>query len=437
MRRSRAALLLAAALLAGGAGCAARAPLPVPEGEDYVFPTPTGRELSPSELKTLRTAWTEVLAGDGARAERLLTKLRRPGVARPSVDAAIGYARMRAGRLQDASASFAAALGAAPASVAALVGAGSTAARRGDEEAALGYYRRALAVSPEDPLVRKRVGSLKLAATERKMARAQAAADAGDAAAAESEYRGILEVAPEVAPVRLALAEKLAGRGDSKAAAEVLAGDPTGDRGLALRRAALLVDLADFDGAEAAYRALLARDPADAAARAGVAAAREAREAASMPEEYRRIPAAARVTRADLAALLAARVKALRRAGPGEPTVAVDIAGSWAREPIATVLALDVMEVYPNHTFQPWATIRRVDLARAAARTLDRLRWPRAAAPAPSDMPGSHLDYDAVDRVLGAGVMTLGPDGAFEPWRAVSGREAIDVVDAVARLVGP
>ncbi|MFN8091411.1 MAG: S-layer homology domain-containing protein [Vicinamibacteria bacterium] len=269
------------------------------------------------------------------------------------------------------------------------------------------------------------------------MARAQAAADAGDAAAAEAEYRGILEVAPEVAPVRLALAEKLAGRGDSKAAAEVLAGDPTGDRGLALRRAALLVDLADFDGAEAAYRALLARDPADAAARAGVAAAREARAAASMPEEYRRIPASARVTRADLAALLAARVKALRRAGPGEPTVAVDIAGSWAREPIATVLALDVMEVYPNHTFQPWATIRRVDLARAAARTLDRLRWPRAAAPAPSDMPGSHLDYDAVDRVLGAGVMTLGPDGAFEPWRAVSGREAIDVVDAVARLVGP
>ena len=52
-------------------------------------------------------------------------------------------------------------------------------------------------------------------------------------------------------------------------------------------------------------------------------------------------------------------------------------------------------------------------------------------------MPRSHLDFDAVERALGAGVMTLSADGSFEPWRPVSGREAIEVVDAVARLVSP
>jgi hypothetical protein len=156
-----------------------------------------------------------------------------------------------------------------------------------------------------------------------------------------------------------------------------------------------------------------------------------------MPEEYRAIPEAARVTRADLAALVAVRVRALRRAGPGEASVAVDIGGSWAREYVARVLALGIMDVYPNHTFQPGATVRRVDLARAAARTLDRMRWPRAAAPAPTDMSRSHLDYDAVERVLGAGLMDLGPAGVFEPWRPVSGREAASVIDALARLVGP
>jgi hypothetical protein len=40
-------------------------------------------------------------------------------------------------------------------------------------------------------------------------------------------------------------------------------------------------------------------------------------------------------------------------------------------------------------------------------------------------------------RVVGAGLMTLGPGGAFEPWRPVSGREAVDVVEALAALVGP
>ncbi len=33
--------------------------------------------------------------------------------------------------------------------------------------------------------------------------------------------------------------------------------------------------------------------------------------------------------------------------------------------------------------------------------------------------------------------MDLTPTGAFEPWRPVSGPEAISVVDALARLVGP
>jgi tetratricopeptide (TPR) repeat protein len=432
---------LAAAVLAGAAilaaSCAKRVPAPIPTAEDYVFPAPAAGEMPAGDAKSLRAAWTDVLAGDAAKAERRLARLRRPGGARPSVDTAIGYARLRGGRLVEAAEVFAGVLARAPEYVPALVGAGSAASRSGDEESALGFYRRAQAQAPEDVLVRKRVGSLKLAATEARMARAQAALAAGDTATAEAEYAAALEVAPEVAPVRLALADLVAGRGEMGAAAEILGADGTGDRGVTLRRAGLLVELGDFDGAEAVYRGLLGRDADDAAARSGLAAAREAREAAAMPEEYRRIPAAPRVTRADLAALLATRVNALQRVGPGEPRVAVDISGSWAREPIAAVIALDVMDVYPNHTFQPGATVRRVDLARSAARVLDRLRWPRAAAPVPADMPRSHLDYAAVERALGAGVMSLGPDGAFEPWRPVSGQEAIDVVDAVARLVSP
>ncbi|HXY42188.1 MAG TPA: S-layer homology domain-containing protein, partial [Vicinamibacteria bacterium] len=113
-----------------------------------------------------------------------------------------------------------------------------------------------------------------------------------------------------------------------------------------------------------------------------------------------------------------------------------DISHCWAREQIADVVALDLMELYPNHTFQPQAVVRRLDLARAAARVLERLGWPRAAAAAPTDLPRSHLDYDAVERVLGSGIMRLSEAGAFEPWQPVSGREALEVVDGVARLVG-
>ncbi len=435
MRLRRRVGLLVLLLVTGA--CAKRIGPPIPEAEDYVFPAPQQGELSAKEAHALGDAWNEILAGDLAAASSRLQRLSRLAPGRPAVETARAYVSLRAGRLDEAQQGFAAALAASPQFAPALAGAGSTAARRADVDGALALYKRALAASPADPVLRKRVGALKLQVTERRMARAQAAIDAGDLPTAAAEYRGALDAAPEVTGVRLALAEVLVKQGDTVSAVATLAADPGGDRQLRLRLAALLVDAQQYASALDVYRGLSARDPTDEAARAGEAAARERLETAAMPEEYRRIPGAESLTRADLAALLVVRVKALRRVATREPQVAVDISGSWAREQIANALALEVLDLYPNHTFQPGALVRRVDLARAAGRILDRLSWPRAAAPAPTDMPRSHLDYGAVERVLGAGLMGLTVSGAFEPWRPVSGRETIEIVDALARLVGP
>jgi tetratricopeptide (TPR) repeat protein len=316
------------------------------------------------------------------------------------------------------------------------VGAGSAAFRRGDLDGAVAFYRSAQAIVPEDPLVRRRLTALKLQATERRMGLAKAALDRGETDVAAREYSAALEAAPEVAGVRLALAELLAGRGDVAGAVSLLEGDPSGDRQVRLQLASLLTGEQEYARAAEIYGALLASDPADPEAREGQKAAREGLESLSMPEEYRQIPEAARVTRADLAALLAVRLHALGRLGAGEPRVALDIGASWAREQVARVIALGIMDVYPNHTFLPGAVVRRADLARAAARVLDQLGWPRSAGLGPTDMSPSHLDYEAVSRVLGAGLMSLTPSGAFEPWRPVSGAEAMEVVNGLARLAG-
>jgi tetratricopeptide (TPR) repeat protein len=417
------------------AACAKRLTVPLPEGEHYVAPAVAGSPLSEVEERALRAAWSEVLAGDLAAAERRYRRLlvRRPGL--PPAATGLSYARLRAGRLEEAAAGFAAVLQAHPDDVSALVGAGATAARRGRLDEALAAYRRALRSVPEDPLVRKRVATLKLRVTERRLALAEAALERGEQGEAAREYRAALEAAPEVTGVRLALAEILAGQGDPWAAVALLEADPKDDRQVALVRAGLLMELKEFARAIEVYEALRALDPSDEAARAGEAAAREALFRLGMPEEYQRIETAPGVTRAELAALLVVRVPALRRAAPGEPRVAVDIGGSWAREHVARVLALGIMDVYPNHTFQPGAAVRRVDLARALARVLDRLGWPPSPPQAPADMPRSHLDYAAVARAVGAGVLGLTEAGDFEPWRPVSGREAADAADALDRLV--
>lgn len=435
MRRRAAVLALLAGAVALGA-CAKRVAPPLPQGEEYVYPAPQAGELPQVERKELQIAWRDVRAGDTAAAVKRYDKLLRRHPKSAAARTGLGYARLRAGQMQAAAEAFTAILDERPQDVPALVGMGSLAVRRGDLEEAVALFRRAAGAAPDDAVVRKRLAALKLQLTDRRMAEAEAALAQGDSEAAARAYTVALAAAPELTGVRLALAQVLAGLGDRAAAIEVLEADLSGERQVLLELGRLLCEEQQFTRALEVYTRLLAHGPGDAEAQAGQRRAREGLEAAAMPEEYRAIAEAARVSRADLAALLAVRVPALQRAGAGEPRVAVDISGSWARDQVARVLALGIMDVYPNHTFQPGAIVRRVDLARAAARTLDTLRWPTGAAPAPADMSRSHLDFAVVERVLAAGLMGLNPGGAFEPWRPVSGREAIDVVDAVARLAG-
>ena len=119
------------------------------------------------------------MAGDTATAARRYEKLlkRRPDLA--AARTGLAYARLRAGRLDEASSGFDAVLADRPDDLPALVGAASAAVRRGDADAALAFYRRAQAVAPEDALVRKRLAALRLQVTERHMGLAQAAVERG------------------------------------------------------------------------------------------------------------------------------------------------------------------------------------------------------------------------------------------------------------------
>jgi tetratricopeptide (TPR) repeat protein len=429
------ALALTGALFAVGA-CAPKVLPPPSQDEDYVYPTPRpDAGVSPRERESLEKAWRKVMAGDVAGAVRDYRKLLdwKPGLT--SAGTGLAYAYLRGGQAQAAAAQFLAVLEDAPDYVPALVGAGTTALSRGDTDAALVLYEKALVVSPGDPLVRRRAASLKLQVTERHLAAARVAEGAGDEENAAQDYRAALRVAPELAEVRLALAEMEVRGGDSEAAVTTLRDDPSGNREVRRRLGQVLLGQGEYEDARAVYESLLAGDPDDADAREGRRAAQEALDYEAQPEEYRRIAGEARATREDLAALLAVKVVALRRLPTSEPRLAVDISGSWARDSIAAIVGLGLMEVYPNHTFKPRETVRRADLARASSRVLVRLGWRGGLGPEPADMQASHLDHDAVRRAIGAGLMELGPGGEFAPWRPVSGREATEVVEKLSRLV--
>jgi hypothetical protein len=100
------------------------------------------------------------------------------------------------------------------------------------------------------------------------------------------------------------------------------------------------------------------------------------------------------------------------------------------------------MEVYPNHTFQPNAIVRRVDLAQtvSSALTLIAANNPRLAATLRNargrfpDVPPGHLNFQAASAAVESGVMSATSDGTFQLSRAVTGEEAVAAVGKLLEL---
>jgi Flp pilus assembly protein TadD len=434
-RRHLIAAAVGAALAAGCATAPVR-PTITPETEEFAFPRWPPGEVRPQEAREIERAWHEVLAGDSARAEKRLRKVLVDSPGLIPAETALAYARLRAGAHAEAARGFAGVLERKPDDVSALIGSGMALARGGNTEAALAAYARAAAVDPANEAVRRRRAELRLQVTDSRVGLARAAAAAGDADRAVEQYQLVLQAAPELSGVRLELAGVLADRGEAEAAVRLLEADPAADRQVLLRLAELVFQRGEHERALAVYRRVLEADPRDEEALAAARRVRETIEAQQMPEEYRRIIDVPAITRADLAALMMVKVRRLAQAPLGPGKVAIDISGSWARDHIIRALALDLVTVYPNHTFQPGATVRRGDLARAVARALDLLRYPAGPAVRLSDMSANNVFYYAAARAVGAGLMDLTEDGAFEAWRPVSGREATDVIEGLVRLVG-
>jgi Flp pilus assembly protein TadD len=423
-------------LLAAACATAPLRPTITPETEEFVYPRWSPGEVRPKEAGEIERAWHEILAGQSVEAERRLRKVLAESPGLLPAETALAYARVRGGDNEDAARRFAAVLEHRPSDLSALVGHAIALSRAGDHEGALAAYNRAAAVDPASDSIRRRRGELRLSVTESRVSSARSAAQEGDLERAIAQYQLVLQSAPELAAVRLELASLLVGRGQMDAAIALLEADPSGDRQVLMRLAELAVQSGANERALDVYRRVLQADPQDEEALAAARRIRESVEAQEMPDEYRRIVDAPAITRADLAALMMVKVRRLAQAPLGPGKVAIDISGSWARDHIIRALALDLMTVYPNHTFQPGAMVRRGDLARAVARALDVLQYPAGAAPRLTDMSSNNVVYYPAARVVAAGLMDLTEEGAFVPWRPVSGREATDVIEGLVRLVG-
>ena len=445
MLRTTAGVLLVAALLAGG--CAARVPVvTAPAYPDFVFPAAPPFYAESPAAGEQRDAWAFLQVDDLLQAEaRFAALLARDGAFFPAT-AGLGWVDLARGSYRDAIAHFDDALDDAADYVPALVGRGDALLAADDVSGALASFEGALAADPALVRVERLIGELRLRVMSERLADAQAAEAEERLADAEAAYADVIAASPESAFLYVALAELKQRQGETvEALGQTLRArqlDPN-DGGAVLLEAALLEALGDLSAAEDAYVLAESLDPTDASA-AGLARVRRELQLAGLPSEYRGIAAGESIARGDLAALLGVRLADfLDDAAFGAPTpILTDTRGHWATAWIVEVTRAGVMGIGAGNRFEPERIVRRGDLADVVAGALDLIaeidpeaarRW-RLARVEFSDMNPGHLNYESATQAVAAGVLRIAGEERFDPTRPVSGPEAVDAVEQLARL---
>lgn len=452
MRRRPAGLLVSVVMLGFAAACASN-PVPAvppagaPGFPEFVFPSVPARLASPSAGAAHQLAWQWLQAGDLKAAERNFTAALKQSPGFYPSEAGLGYVALARKDSKEAASHFERALAADPAYAPALAGRGEALLTLGQREQALATFESAIAADPQLSVLRSRIDVLRFRGLQEDVDAARKAADAGRLPEARLMYERTIAASPDSPFLyrELANVEKREGSlpralEHAQKAAALNPGEP---RNL-VTIAEIYEAQGEFAKAVDAYIAAVALEPNDSID-ARVESLRERAAFEAMPDEYKSIEASPAITRAQLAALFGVRLDdVLKRAPRSNALVITDTRGNWAAPWILSVARAGLMEVYPNHTFQPNAVVRRAELAGGGSKVLALVAAgnPRLAASLRNargrfpDVPQGHLSYQAVSAAVESGLMAPTADGTFQLTRAVTGAEALAAIAKLEELAG-
>jgi tetratricopeptide (TPR) repeat protein len=445
--RARVVLLIGLAMLT--AACAAKT-IPPPATRlahpEFLYPSvPAGMQKTFS-AEHVDLGWRYLQIDDLRGADREFAAALKSNSAMYPAHAGHGLVALARRDFDRAVAAFDTALGATPAYVPALVGRGQALLALRRENEALAAFDAALNVDPSLTDVRQRAEVLRFRGLQDVIEAARAAAKADRVEEARTAYERAIGASPESAFLyrELGVLERRAGNIDQAVARLQRATglDPL-DAMAFVQLAEILESRQDFAGAEAAYRKAVDLEPSPELEGKLATVAKSAREA-QLPPEFKAALSAAQISRGELAAIIGVRLESMVKAAPARQVVVTDVRGHWAAPWIALVAGAGIMPPFDNHTFQPTAAVRRGDLAVAVSRLLTLvassdagLRTRLAQRPAIVDMNRRHVQYTAAAAAVVSGVMPLLEGDRFQVGRAVSGSEAVDVVDKVRALSAP
>lgn len=416
-----------------------------PKYPDFLFPFVPDALAGGAAAARHQRGWAFLQNGDFKRAEHEFGEALKLSPAFYPAEAGLAFTALAEQHEKDAVTHFDRALQRAADYAPALVGRGDALLALKRDEEARASFEAALAANPDLPLVRGRVEVLRSRSAQDVVATARRAAQAGNLDAARQAYTRAIAASPESPFLYRELAAVERRQGDLPAALatfrRAVALDPSDARSH-VQISEILEAQGDLPGAIDAAVAALQAEPADAL-QARLDTLRARAELARLPAEYRAIPQSNPITRGELAALIGVELDGLLMTSRRRDAVVItDTRNHWATPWILAVARSGVIEVYPNHTFQPRGAVRRGDLAAAVGRLLTLVAQSHPAVARGwqnvrrriADVGPGHLSYPAVSAAVASGVLPLLEGETFQLNRAVGGAEAIAAIDRIEAL---
>jgi tetratricopeptide (TPR) repeat protein len=445
MRRTsvRLAGVLAALMLACAPKTTPPAVVTSPRFPTYPQPeVPAALRASRDVVEHHDLAWRRLQSGDLRGANRDFAALLKQHPTLYPAETGLGFVHLAGREFKTAATRFSAVVARQARYVPALIGLAEAQIGLNNDGQAIAALERVLAVDPKREAVRTRLELVRFRMVQSLIDEARRARQANRLDAAEQAFEQALAASPTSTLIlrELAQVELRAGRADDaeahvRRAVKLDAGDAEGHAALG----EVLEARGRIRDAAASYRRAASLDDRPEWRKVAAELSEKA-DMAALPREFGSLSGSATITRAHLAAYVGARLGTLIEAAPRRTVaVATDIGRHWASPWILPVTRAGVMNVYPNHTFQPGTAVRRGDLAQVMAQLIGlavparstALSGWRAARPRFPDLPPSNVFYQAAALAVAAGLMSTDAGGNFRPTQPATGA---DLTKAVARI---
>ena len=399
--------------------------------------------MSLEERILTEEAWTNLMQGDGDRAKKALIKL---GQESPLYYAGLGYALYLLDDIQKAEAFFKAALITFPDLVLIRVGLAQIYQETGQEDSAFTEFRNIIKLDPEHEWAKSRYKTIQSEKTTRALQEARAYVSAGETEKSKTFYLRALFYSPASVDAHFALAELYQKENNFQSALVHLkaarTNDPENSEILKLY-GEVLFTIQDHKKSLEIYEKLSLKEPDNLQIKDRLEIIKNRLGIFELPSQYDNISNREAVTREDIAAVIGVKFKDILQDPTQQPPIIVDIATSWAAKFILKVTTLGLIDVYPNHEFQPTKSLNRAELAEILVRLimylnehghkfiqqipLDRIQI--------VDVTPSNFYYQPILTIISYDIMSLFSDKTFKPDTPITGRETIHLLDIILALI--